>query len=102
MKYTFDKFYSSINKMPRIGDEKPTFYAVVDVTVPTGGYNLTLVKNHVDGDVIYLRVDATPPSGIGSQAFETHHLRYEETLDISYKRAVLLGPVDETDVQETQ
>jgi hypothetical protein len=102
MKYSFKNFYSSINKMPKVGGGKPIFYAVVDLTVPTGGYEVSLEKDHVNGDTIYLRAKITPPTGIVTQALVTHNLRYEEDLNISYQKAVLLGPIDETNVEETQ
>ena len=102
MKYTYSNFYSSINKMPKIGDEKPSFYAVVDVTVPSGGYDLTIEKDHVKDDVIYLRVGINRPNGVVTQALVTHKLRYEEELDREYKSAVLIGPIDQIDVQVTR
>lgn len=101
MKYTYRNFYSSINKMPRIGESGHTFLAKVDVEVPSGGHSVSLVKDRVVGDTIYLRIDVSPPEGAASQAFETLTSRYDEPLTQEYKKAVLLGVIDEGDVQTT-
>lgn len=88
--------------MPQIGESGHAFLAKVDVEVPTGGYSASLVKDRVDGDTIYLRLELSPPKGIASQAFTTISAHYREPLTNEYRKAVLIGVVDERDVDETQ
>lgn len=101
MKYSYNNFYAGINKQPRIGDESHSFIANVEVEVPTGGYSVILAKDHVHEKTIYLRVHITPPLGLASQAFTTLTAHYKEPLAQEYEKAVLVGVVDENNVEVT-
>ena len=67
-----------VNAMP--GPDRPTLIVTGKVTVPTGGWRLTLEAGPIQESypaVQRVELRATPPSGAATQALVTHEVRGE-------------------------